>query len=79
MSFSKEEKKSFAFKKYLKEHLFDFALDIIGPMILTILVLYVCEAEEILYGIIISLCYSLGKIINRIRYYRKEYIDVDIK
>jgi len=79
MSFSKEEKKRYAFKKYLKEHLFEFVLDIIGPMILTLLVLHICKAEEILYGIILSLCYSLGKIVYNIRYYKKEYIDVDIK
>ena len=78
-SFSKEEKRKFMLKKHIKDHLFEYILDIIGPVILTILVLYLCKAQDYIYGIILSLAYSLGKVLYNIRYYKKEYIDVDIK
>lgn len=78
-TFSKEEKKKFMLKKHLKDHLFEYILDLIGPAILTMLMLYLCKAENYLYGILLSLAYSLGRIIYNLHYYKKEYIDVDIK
>lgn len=77
--FSKEEKRKFMFKKHLKDHWFEYVLDIVGPMVLTLLLLYICKAEEIWYGVVISLVYSLGKTIYNIYHYKKEYIDADIQ
>lgn len=77
--FSKDEKKKYMFRKHIREHLFEYVLDIIGPMILTWLLLYLCKAEEIFIGIIVSFFYSLGKVVYSIYHYKKEYVDVDIK
>lgn len=78
-SFSVEEKRKFMFKKHLKNHLFEYILDILGPLIITIIILYLCKAEEFIYGIIISIAYSLGRVTYNIYHYKKEHIDVDIK
>ncbi len=78
-NFSKEEKRKFMLRKHIKDHLFEYILDIIGPMVLTILVLYLCKAQNYIYGIILSLAYSLGKVLYNIHYYKKEHIDIDIK
>lgn len=78
-AFNKEEKRNYMLKKHLKDHLFEYILDFIGPMVLTIILLYFCKAEEFLYGILLSFFYSLGKTIYNIYHYRKEYIDIDIK
>lgn len=78
-NFSKEEKRKFMLKKHIKDHLFEYILDIIGPMLLTILVLYLCKAQDYIYGIILSLAYSLGKVLYNIHYYKKEHININIK
>lgn len=77
--FSSKEKKNFLFKKHLKDHLFEYILDFIGPMLLTFIILNLCKAEEILYGIILSFFYSLGKTIYNIRQFKKDYIDINDK
>ncbi len=77
--FSEDEKRNFMLKKQIKDHLFEYILDIIGRMVLTMLLLYLCKAEDYIYGIVFSLAYSLGKILYNISYYRKERIDTDIK
>lgn len=78
-SFSKEEKRKYLFKKHMKDHLFEYVLDFIGPILLTILLLYLCKAEEFVYGIIVSIAYSTGKTIYNIYHYKKDYVDTDIK
>lgn len=78
-SFSLEEKRKYSFKKYLKEHFWEYILDFICPLLLTIFILYLCKAEKFIYGIIISIAYSIGKTTYNIYHYKKEYIDVDIK
>lgn len=78
-TFSNVEKKNYYLKKYLKEHLFEFLLDIIGNLLFTLLLLYLCNAENYIYGIILSFIYSLGKIIYNLNHYKKDYIDIYIK
>ncbi len=77
--FSLEEKKKFMFKKHIKNHLFEYILDFVGPLILTIFILYLCKAQDFIYGIIVSIAYSTGRLLYNLYYYKKEYIDVDIK
>ncbi len=78
-NFGKEEKRRFMLKKHIKDHLFEYILDIIGPMLLTMLLLYLCKAQNYIYGIILSLAYSFGKVVYNIHYYKKEHINIDIK
>lgn len=77
--FTQEEKRKWLFKKHIKDHMFEYVFDFIGPIILTMFILYLCEAEQFLYGIILSAVYSLGKMIYQLYHYKKEYIDVDIR
>lgn len=77
--FSKEEKRKYRVKKHIKDHLFEYILDIIGPLLFTMLLLYLCKAENYVYGIILSIAYSFGKILYNLHYYKKEHIDMDIK
>lgn len=60
-------------KEYIRERMFEYILDFIGPICLTVLILYVCKAEEFIYGILLSIAYSLGKLIYRLFHYNKEY------
>lgn len=77
--FSKEEKRKYMFKKHIKNHLFELILDFIGPIFLTAIILYLCKAEEYIYGIVLSIAYSAGKLIYNLYHYKKEYINLDIK
>ena len=74
-SFSKEEKRKHMLKKHIKNHLFEYVLDFIGQILITILLLYMCKAEEFLYGIIVSVVYSTGKTIYKKKKKKKEYVD----
>lgn len=78
-SFSEDEKRKYRLKKHIKDHLFEYILDIIGPLVLTMLLLYICKAENYIYGIGLSLAYSFGKVLYNLHYYKKEHIDLDIK
>lgn len=78
-NFSKEEKRKYMFKKHIKNHLFEYILDLIGPTLLTLLLLYLCKAENYIYGIALSIAYSFGRISYNLYHYKKEYIDINIK
>lgn len=69
--FNDKEKKNDLFKKHLKDHLFEYILDFISPILLTMLILYLSKAQEFLYGVILSFFYSLGKTIYHIRQFKK--------
>lgn len=77
--FSKEEKKKYMFKKYIKDHLFEYIVDIVIAVIFTLILLYACRAENYIFGIILTIIYSMGKITYDLIHYKKEYIDIDIK
>ena len=76
--FTYEEKRKFMLKKHIREHLFEYILDIIGPMVLTVVLLRLCHAENYLYGIILSAAYSVGRIAYSLRYYKK-HLDDEVK
>lgn len=78
-NFNKEEKRKYMFKKHIKNHLFEYVLDFIGPILLTTFILYLCKAENYIYGIILSVAYSFGGLFYNLYHYKKEYIDIDIK
>ena len=77
--FSKEEKRKYMFKKHIKDHLFEYILDFIAPILITLLILYLGKAENYIYGTVLSIAYSFGKLIYNLYHYKKEYIDIDIK
>lgn len=78
-SFSKEEKRKYMFRKHIKNHLFEYILDFIRPILLTALILYLCKAENYIYGIVLSVAYSFGSLVYNLYHYKKEYTDIDIK
>ena len=78
-NFSVEERRKDLFKRHIQNHLFEYILDFVGPILLTILILYLCKAEEFIYGIILSIAYSAGKLAYNLCHYKKEYVNVDIK
>lgn len=77
--FTIEEKRQFMFKKHIKDHLFEYIADFIGQMLFTILIMYICKAEDFLPGIILSTAYYFTKLIYNLYHYKKEYINVNIK
>lgn len=78
-NFSVEEKRRYILKKHIKNHLFEYILDFISPILLAILILYLGKAQEYMYGIVCSIIYSLGKLIYDLKQYKIEHIDIDIK
>lgn len=79
INFTIEERRKDLFKRHIKNHLLEYILDFVGPILFTLLILYLCKAEKFLYGIIFSTVYSIGKLTYHLYHYKKEYIDVDTK
>ncbi|MCD7917510.1 MAG: hypothetical protein LUF84_03480 [Clostridiales bacterium] len=77
-SFTTEEKRRFRLKKHLKDHLFEYVLDILGPMAFAAVLLYLCEAERFAYGILLGLAWGVGRVAYRLYHYKKEYIDINV-
>ncbi len=77
--FTVKEKRQWMLKKHIKDHALEYIFEILGTMIYTFILLKVCKAEYVLWGVVLSFAWSLGRVISQIRYYKKEYIDMDIK
>ncbi len=65
-SFTVEEKRNFMFKKHLKDHLFEYVLDFVEPIVFTVILLYICKAENYLYGIVVAVAYSILRLVYSI-------------
>ena len=78
-AFTPEEKKSFRFRKYLKEKAFEFLLIFIKNIILTEIVVWAVGSDRFLLGLILALGYSVGWLIFELISYRKEWLDIEIK
>ncbi len=78
-SFTLKEKQNWQLKKFIRDHLFEFALDIGITVLLTWLLLKICKAEYILPGLILSFFYALARVIYQIVRYKKDYINLQIK
>lgn len=76
-AFNEKEKKNYMLKKHIKNNLFQYILDIVGPMVFTLVLLYLCKAEDIIYGIILSLALSCGKILYDFNHYKKTFLHAD--
>lgn len=76
--FSKEDQQKFLFRKHIKDHLFEYILDFIGPVILTVFILHLCGAEKFIYGIVLSLAYSCGRVAYTLHHYKKVHINADM-
>lgn len=72
--FTQKEKRRFHLKKYIKEHLFDFFLELICNCLLVVLVLYLCEGRKYVLGVILAAIYTAGKALAQLRWYRKDYL-----
>ncbi len=77
--FTTEEKRRWLLKKHIKNHLFEYALDLIGPVVIAVLLLYICKAEDILLGAVLAFFFALGRVVYDIVHYKKEYVDLSIK
>lgn len=78
-AFTEKEKKSFRFRKYLKEKAFEFLLTFIKNIVLTEIVVWAVGSDRFLVGLIIALGYSVGWMIFELVSYRKEWLDIEIK
>lgn len=76
-SFTNQEKRQFRMKKYIKEHLFNFCIGMLGNILLVLIVLYLCGGTKYLLGVLLAAAYSLGKGLYSLRDYKKDYLDVD--
>lgn len=74
--FTREEKQKFKLRKHIKDHLFEYILDVVGIVLVTLLVLYLLNREDkFIFGIAASLVYGIIKTIYKIYSYKKDYLN----
>lgn len=78
-NFSAEDKRNFLFIKHIKNHWFEYVLDLIMPVLLTVFMLYLCKAENFGLGIGVALIYSVVRVVYHLYHFKKEFIDLDNK
>ena len=60
-AFTDKEKQEYLIKKHLKEKAFEYIADMVITILVITVVLVLCKAENLVYGIILAAVYSLGK------------------
>ncbi len=78
-NFTTTEKRRWALKKHLKDHAFEYTIDIIGTMLIAYILMKISKAENIAIGIAAAFAFALGRVCQQIHHYKKEHIDMDIK
>lgn len=76
--FTKEEKVRFRYRKYVKEHVFDFFIRLALHTALTEAVVYLCGGTKYLTGFILALGYTVGHWLVALYCYKKEWLEIDI-
>ncbi len=77
--FTVTEKRKWLLKKHMKDHAFEYILDIVITMAFAFLLLKLCKAEDILLGMLLSFAWASGRIVQQIHYYKKEYVNMNVK
>lgn len=67
------------FWRHVRSHWFEYVLDLIGPVLFTGVVLYLCGTERFGYGMLLAGAYSFGKVVYRLHCFKKDYLDADVK
>ena len=77
--FTVEEKRKWLLKKHIKDHAFEYVLDIVLTMLYTYILLKWCKAEDVILGMIIAFAWGLCCVIRKIQCYKKEYVNIHVK
>ena len=57
--FSEKEKQQYLLKKHVKDHIFEYVLDFVGPIILVIILLNLCKADNLILGIVFRAAFGV--------------------
>ncbi|MCD7742590.1 MAG: hypothetical protein LUI06_10335 [Ruminococcus sp.] len=71
-AFLTKEKQSFLLKKHIKERLPEYAIEIIIDIVFVLLILKLCNGENVALAIALAVVCALGKITADIFGYRKK-------
>ena len=77
--FTREEKRSFRRKKFIKDHAFEWVVDTVLTLLLILLVLWLSETKTYTVGIISTIIYNLAKVLYQIKWFEKDYLDREEK
>lgn len=74
-AFTAAEKKKWRLQKHLKDHGFEYVLDMVLTMLFAYILLKLCRAEYILPGMALSFAWALGRAVQQVCQYKKDYVD----
>lgn len=74
--FTSEEKRNYMFRKHIRNHLFEYVMDIIVMIILSVVFMTVSGAENIGAGVICAVLLGIARVFVQLNNYKKEYIEL---
>lgn len=78
-SFTEKEKADFLLKKHIKNHMFEFVLEVIVNVAFADLIVYISNRNEYLFVSLLACIYSFAKILYNLRVFKKDYININLK
>ncbi len=77
--FTVAEKRKWQLNNHLKNHAFEYILDIILTVVFVCILLKLCNAENVVFGVLISVGWAVGRVAWQIHLYKKEYVNTIVK
>lgn len=76
--FTPAEKRRFLMRKYIREHIFDFVLGLVCNCLYVVLIVFLCGGTRYLLGVLLAVVGTIIRAAYSLRWYRKDYLNVDI-
>lgn len=77
--FTEKEKAAFLLKRHIRNHMFEFVLEIIVNVALADLIVYISNGNEYVFVSALAFIYSIIKILYNLWVFKKEYISINLK
>lgn len=77
MGFTPKETRRFRMRKYIREHLFDFALGLLGRCLFAALAVYLGGGTKYVPALLLAAVWSLIRAGYSLRWYQKDYLEAE--
>ena len=77
-SFTDEEVKKFLFNIHLKNHLFEYVLNIILKMAFAALIVFISKGSDYLLAVLLGFVLGILEVLFELNSYKKDYIELEI-
>ena len=77
-AFTDDEVRAFRLKTHIKNHLFEYVLNILVKMAFAAFIVFISKGTEYWVAILIGFILGISEVLGELKAYRKDYIEIDI-